>query len=99
MDSLLQPEYQNTAQADCKQANAACRSLPDNDTAGLMAATRCRPGHWHGTRVDRARPWLAANNLHGHLGHGIGLRKHGNRRLRQNLLTHELRHFRGNIHV
>ena len=42
---------------------------------------------------------LAGDQRHGHSGHGVGLRQHGNGGLGKNLVTDEVRHFRGNVHV
>lgn len=68
-----------------------------------------KPGHWRdpavrlGGCVSRSlRPVRLISRPAGCIairGSELGLRKHGNRGLRKDLLTHELRHFRGHVHV
>ena len=47
----------------------------------------------------RTRRVLPADKLQSHLRKRVGLGKHGDGRLRKNLITHEFRHFRGHIHI
>jgi hypothetical protein len=41
----------------------------------------------------------STNKVQSHSGQGVGLRQHGHGRLRENLVAHELRHFRGHIDI
>ena len=59
----------------------------------------CRQGYMV-CALARSQPGIGlANELHGHLRHAVGLRKHGHRGLGENLVADKLGHFRGHVHI